>query len=198
MSDLERAAVRRLVDQARELGVNVPDRIVDLCTLTISSGARLWAEAHPDEAATGDYLPCCYGVANGDPEQCTCWEPVFDTEQEPPRPVSRPADLTVAPDMCSDCAYRPGSPERRDQWLAEKLLELPATGEAFWCHRGMRRPVRWQHPDGRTVDGSPDDWQPARFGAVPYQADGSPALLCYGWAARAARATNREESQSHG
>lgn len=53
----------------------------------------------------------------------------------------------------------------------------------------MRRPVRWEHPDGRTIDGSPDDWQPAIINGLPYRADGRPGLLCAGWAARAARTT---------
>lgn len=87
--------------------------------------------------------------------------------------------------MCGDCAFRKDSPERREAFLEEALMELPTTGQPFYCHEDMRRPVRWEHPDGRTVEGSTADWQPPIIGGLPYRLDGRPGLLCAGWAARA-------------
>lgn len=187
MSSLERAAVQRLIDKATAAGVDVPPEVTGILgTLGCSSyAARTWAAEHPDD----EPLPCCDGSV-WDAELCTCWEPVYDVEQQPCQPITGPAELLPRHRMCSDCAFRPGSPERTDGYTEEMLLELPVTGEAFWCHDGMRRPAHWRHPDGRTVPGSPDDWQPARIGAIPYRADGRPGLLCAGWAALAAKAVD--------
>jgi hypothetical protein len=114
--------------------------------------------------------------------------PVFDVEQQRPRPPAGPEELAVQRALCGDCAFRKGSPERADEWTESALFDLAASSVPFWCHQGMRRPVRWEHPDGRTVAGSTDDWQPPMVAGIPYQADGTPGLLCAGWAARAARA----------
>lgn len=149
-----------------------------------SHGALAWAAAHPDAEPTG----CCFGELHDGPEGCTCWTPVYLEEQMPPRPATSVEDLTVQRRMCADCAFRKGSPERSDPWTEEDLFGQVLSGRPFWCHQGMRRPARWEHPDGRTVDGSPDDWRPPIVDGIPYQADGSPALLCAGWASRAARA----------
>jgi hypothetical protein len=182
VSALERDAVQHLIDKATAAGVPVPAEIAGLVERLdhgSSYPARAWAEAHPDE----DQVPCCMGSIH-DPEGCTCWTPVYDTDQATPRPPTSAGDLQVQAAMCGDCAYRPGSPERADQWLADELYALPAQGKAFYCHDGMRRPAYWQHPDGRRVDGAPDDWQPPMRGGIPYRADGSPGLLCAGWMAR--------------
>jgi hypothetical protein len=138
--------------------------------------AQAWADAHPDDLNPA----CCWGSLY-DAAKCTCWSPVYDTTQAPPQTVTSPELLTAQKRMCHDCAYRPGSPERADEYLAEQLHTLPDAGTPFWCHEGMRRPAYWQHPDGRRVDAHPDDWHPAREGNFVYQADGSPALLCNGW-----------------
>lgn len=143
-------------------------------------GALLWARAHPQEQGTG----CCYGDAFGGPEGCTCWTPEYDAEQHEPRPPTTAADLRAAAQPCGDCAYRRDSPERAHD--PDWLLDLPGQGALFWCHEGMRRPARWRHPDGRTVDGDPDDWRPPLAGGIPYRLDGRPGLLCAGWTARAA------------
>nr|MDT0660822.1 hypothetical protein [Micromonospora sp. DSM 115978] len=71
--------------------------------------------------------------------------------------------------------------------LERRAVDLAVPTTPFWCHQGMRRPFRWEHPDGRTVDGSPDDYQPPTLAGVPFRADGSPGLLCAGWAARTSR-----------
>ncbi|MEU4754889.1 hypothetical protein AB0F93_28345, partial [Micromonospora tulbaghiae] len=117
--------------------------------------------------------------------------PVFDVDQADPQLVTSPADITVRARMCGDCAYRPGSPERSEEFMAEELLALPEEGKAFYCHDGMRRPARWEHPDGRVVDGSTDDWQPPMVAGVPYRVAGRPGLLCAGWAAHGRRAARR-------
>ena len=187
MSAFEKFAVQRLIRQAEQLGVDIPDdlrRVEAMCfTAAGTTGARLWVDAHPQ-----DDTPCgCWGYNLDGPAACTCWEPVFDVEQAPPRPLTGPQDLQPRDRMCGDCAFRPGSPERADSFSEEALLELARTGDPFWCHQGMRRPAYWRHPDGRTVPGSPDDYQPAALNSVPYQADGSPGLLCAGWAAVAAK-----------
>jgi hypothetical protein len=189
VSSFERFAIQRLIDQAHRLGVDIPD---DLNTaMTHAMGCHSWAGQHWAELNPDAEQPiCCYGAVNG-PDGCYCWTPVFDTEQADPRPPASPEDLTVRTRICGDCAFRKGSPERACSWSEDALFDLAATGEPFWCHDGMRRPVRWEHPDGRTVDGSPHDWQPARVGNVPYRADGSPGLLCAGWMARAGRARER-------
>lgn len=130
---------------------------------------------------------CCYGAAVYGPERCTCWEPVYDLEQRAPRPAA-PA---VRPTACADCAYRPDSPERSGArgyaGDVDTLDELVEAGQPFYCHQGIRRPVRLRHPEGVEVDGHPADYDPPLVGGVPYRADGTPAEVCAGWAARAAR-----------
>jgi len=186
MSSFERLAVQRLVDKAAAVGVDIPAELGGLLgRLECSSyPARMWAQQHPDE----DRPPCCWGAVNG-AEYCTCWRAVYDVEQAPPRPLTGPQDITPRPSMCADCAFKPGSPERSEHFTEEALLELPHSGDPFWCHDGMRRPTHWEHPDGRVVPGSPDDWQPVGINGIPYRADGRPALLCAGWAALAAKAS---------
>jgi hypothetical protein len=120
------------------------------------------------------YRWCCYAAANDGPAACTCWEPIFDMEQLPPRIGLEPETRTR---QCGDCAYKPDSPERQADPCA--LLDL----ENFWCHRGIRRPTSWQHLDGRVRPGSEADYQPPIVDGVPYRADGRPAARCAGWAA---------------
>ena len=52
---------------------------------------------------------CCFAAFDRGPQWCTCWEPVYDLEQEEPNLVAVPATRTT---MCDDCACRPDSPER--------------------------------------------------------------------------------------
>lgn len=139
--------------------------------------AEAWNAAHPDDLGAG----CCMGAVVYGESRCTCWRPVYDTSQAPPQTVTSAEQLLAQPRMCHDCAYRPGSPERADEYLAEELHSLPSAGTPFWCHQGMRRPTHWEHPDGRRVDAHPDDWHPAKEGNFLYQAGGAAALLCNGW-----------------
>lgn len=159
-----------------------------------NGGAVLWDEAHPDDL---DVRGCCWGEADKGAAYCTCWEPVFDVAQADPVPAATAADVQVRPDgMCGDCAYRPGSPERTDESLAETLQELPLNGQTFWCHDGARRPTSWRHPDGRTIHGSPADYQPPTVAGVPYRTDGSPCYLCAGWSAACRRWDNQIDKES--
>lgn len=128
------------------------------------------------------WVPCCMGSANGGPRGCTCWEPVFDLEQQPIQPEIRDV---VRDRGCDDCAYRPGSPERADPGEAAELEEHVARGEIFWCHQGIRCAIAYHHPDGRIYDpGVRQDYRPPLTPAPdsrPYKADGT---LCAGWWAR--------------
>lgn len=124
---------------------------------------------------------CCPGALDG-PDRCTCWEPVHDLEQQPPR-IDLPAGA-VMPTMCADCAYRPDSPERAGDDRYEQPPDV-LSRNPFHCHYGMRRAVAWQHPLGITVVAdTPDGYDPPGIDGIPYQADGTPALRCAGWSAR--------------
>lgn len=141
-------------------------------------------DEHPEMAG------CCAGAAIYGPLRCTCWTPIYDLEQS--------EDLTGPvignghqPAMCADCAYRPGSPERGDPDDAEQLLGHPSNGDVFWCHEGMRRVTEWVHPSGMRLPAGAGDYQPPIVRVhddlafpVPYRADGSPGLICHGWAIR--------------
>ncbi|MBU6429931.1 MAG: hypothetical protein KGR26_13035 [Cyanobacteria bacterium REEB65] len=148
-----------------------------------SAVARRWADAHPDIEPG-----CCIGSAVGGAAYCTCWEPVYNSEQAVPDVAAldgRTIDtLPAQPSPCGDCAFRPGSPERETDFEWETLAELAARDQAFYCHQGMRRPVKYVHPELGEMPGDPDDWQPAQVGMVAFQADGTPALLCAGWKAQ--------------
>lgn len=64
------------------------------------------------------------------------------------------------------------------------MLDRIAAIDRFWCHQGMRRPLYWEHPAGVRITGSPADYDPPIEDLVPFKADGTPADLCAGWAAR--------------
>lgn len=128
---------------------------------------------------------CCYGAACEGLHRCTCWEPVYSDEQEPPR-----ADLPTITraKCCHDCAYRNGSPERErgeDEDLRELALAAAFDDDAppFYCHDGMRRIVAWRHPDGREVPDGPGNYAPPKSDGRAFRADGTPADRCGGWAA---------------
>lgn len=163
-------------------------------TLQVCSmgGARQW----PD---LGLEVPCCAGSAMFGPERCTCWTPVYDREQATELRADLPAG--VQPKMCIDCAYRPRSPERTGDPEAagneELLRQLVDGGQPFWCHQGMRRPLRYEHPSGATVEASELEYAPPmrKVGGrmVPFKADGTPADLCGGWAALRLKRAYSEE-----
>lgn len=134
---------------------------------------------------------CCYGAAVYGAQRCTCWEPIYDRVQQP----LAPAEPRVRATACADCAYRPDSPERAGAkgyaGDAETLDELVDAGQPFYCHQGIRRPVRLRHPAGLEIDGHPAAYDAPMRDRVPYRADGTPADVCAGWAARAAKAGTR-------
>lgn len=187
MSDFIDAAILRVLEKADALGVEVSTEDRQLLCGPHGSGtlgAILWAKAHPDKVVDEG---CCWGTVQNGPEGCTCWVAVYDVEQAEPQPGVTLLDARPAAELCHDCAFRPGSPERSEEWLREELYASADAGRPFWCHQGMRRPALWRHPDGREVAGSPDNWTPPGINGVPFKADGTPALLCAGWAARAGR-----------
>lgn len=135
---------------------------------------------------------CCDGSAAKGPQYCTCWTPVFDTDQAEPQP----GDPGTRGVLCQDCAYRPGSPERqgdeRYNGDAGFLARIAEKGTPFFCHQGIRRAVKLVHPSGAEVEVPPGDYQPPVIDGVPYKADGSPGELCAGWAARRRAYLERE------
>lgn len=199
---LEKLGLRRLIDQAEQLGVGdqVPQMLRDFVggDHVYNGGALAWTRAHPEQ--DDQVRGCCLGEGIKGPEFCTCWVPEYDLEQQPLIPPGD-GEIQARDDLCGDCAYRPGSPELADEWMAETLRSLPSTGALFFCHGGMRRPVRWRHPDGREVAGDPADYHPP-FDAVgrPYRADGRVAQICGGWAACSRRIQNEwdKDKKTHG
>jgi hypothetical protein len=130
-----------------------------------------------------EYDVCCIGAAMFGRSRCTCWEPVYDVEQQPLGPV--PADVTTRAKCCNDCAYRHGSPERADSYEEEALLALTADKE-FWCHQGVRRVIAFRHPDGRELPAGTGDYRPPvgpEERPIIWKADGTPGERCAGWAA---------------
>ncbi len=190
---LERLACQRLVDKARQAGVadQIPQVLHDFLDGHYGSpGGRAWTRANPDD---DQFRGCCDAEMMRGPAACTCWTPVYDLDQQPLQPIGE--DGVPARDtLCGDCAYRPGSPERRDPLQAEALMDLPATGGVFFCHDGMRRPKLWRHPDGREVPGDPADYDPP-FDQLrrPYRADGHVGAICAGWVACSRRIQNEHD-----
>lgn len=136
---------------------------------------------------------CCVGSAVYGPAGCTCWTPEYDLPQQPVDEQARQwlaagVQPVTRRRMCADCAYRPDSPEKRGasthQGDAQFLEDIAARGERFWCHQGMRRPLRWVHPAGAEIRGHEAAYRPPIVDGVPYRADGTPGELCAGWAAR--------------
>lgn len=130
---------------------------------------------------------CCIGAAVYGPQRCTCWKEKYDKRQRKPAP----SEPDVRASQCEDCAYRQNSPERRgDPTYAgdqEELDRIVAEGEVFYCHQGIRRPVKLRHPSGVEIDGHPGAYDPPIIDGVPYRANGRPASICAGWAARRLR-----------
>ena len=147
----------------------------------------------PDWNGPSDGVPCCSATMHGDWGDCTCWEPIYDP---PEQSRMLRGDVTVMPGMCGDCAYRPGSPERRGSPDAaadgHDLDDLAISGERFWCHDGMCRLLGLAHPSGEVwIAESAEDgravthYDPPFDGqGIPHRTDGTPGSLCAGWDAR--------------
>jgi hypothetical protein len=150
----------------------------NLCGL--GAGGGQWPDVGNGEA------PCCWESALDGPARCSCWEPVFDLEQQEPQ---RDLEPGTRPSMCVDCAYRPSSPERTGDPDAgtdvDELRALVDSGSVFWCHQGMRRPIHWRHPSGATTvpAGMDLNYRPPIVDGRPFKADGTPGDICGGWAA---------------
>lgn len=182
MSELQKRAVQRAIEDALDLPAIDKMRDIVCHSTGASAGARIYADQHPDDedAAEGS-LWCCESAVYRGLAHCTCWEPIYDVAQMPPMTDTVPGVMT---EKCHDCAFRPGSPERSDEYLRDELYALPAKGEPFWCHQGLRQPARWRHKTlGLEVPGDPADWQPPIVDGVPYLADGRAGNLCAGWVA---------------
>lgn len=141
---------------------------------------------------------CCWGTASGGPRCCTCWEPVYDLPDRAAPSTDIPSN--ARPAMCPDCAYRPGSPERRgDAHVsgdADQLEQIVATGQPFYCHQGIPRVTAYRHPTGALFTPPPEAtaaaYEPRMRDGVPYKADGTPADLCAGWTARRLKHLQRD------
>jgi len=155
---------------------------MSICNAEALTGIEL-----PDPCPDG--VPCCDGYAYLGPDHCTCWEREHNLPQALPAVGVEPATRDR---MCSDCAFRPGSPERTDSDHAVagagdlmRLVDDP--DGAFWCHAGMRHIVALVHPNGRRVEvpvtGGVTPYDPPIIDGVPYRADGQPGLRCAGLAA---------------
>lgn len=136
--------------------------------------------------------PCCEGAATRGPDHCSCWEPVYDVEQQPLMEGPR----EIRPSMCEGCAYRPGT--EAAQWRAD--TGIPDRAKEFFCHIGTRKLIAWRHPSGLEIAHGPDhgpyaypdDPEPVAeaehdgptVDGRPYDADGSPSPICTGWAVR--------------
>lgn len=158
-------------------------------TLHLDHHGALVPPAVRDDDSYGD---CCIGAAMFGNSRCTCWEPVYDLDQqslanggEPPEEVATRAKC------CHDCAYRNGSPERSDEAEEERLLDIARSDgrQEFWCHQGVRRVVAFRHPDGRELPAGEGDYRPPlgpEERPVIWKADGTPGERCAGWAAHGA------------
>jgi hypothetical protein len=182
--DFEQLAITRLIEQAQQAGLAVPPAVQRYADHGAGNGGALqWVKAHPDD---DEFRGCCWAEVISGPAYCNCWTPVYadDVVQADPQPVGPDSRIEAREGgMCGDCAYRPRSPERAEAYSEETLMALPRSGSVFWCHEGMRKPIAWVHPDGRTVPGDPDDYRPPIVDGVPFRADGRPGLLCAGWTA---------------
>jgi hypothetical protein len=127
---------------------------------------------------------CCLGAAAGGPGACTCWVPEHDRAQAEPQQGPPP----IRSRRCSDCAFRPDSPENRgdDRYDCEGALEaLASPNGTFYCHDGLRIATALVHePTGARVPTTiPDAYDPPTRGALAFKANGTPATICAGFAA---------------
>jgi hypothetical protein len=129
---------------------------------------------------------CCIGAAEYGFDRCTCWEPVYDLEQQPPIAVGA-GNVETRGEMCADCAFRPDSPERQGDARYSHAGEEFEHLTHFWCHQGMRKPIGYQHPAGIYITADTDAYKPPLVlvdgERVPFKADGTPGDRCAGFAA---------------
>lgn len=133
-----------------------------------------------------EYGTCCAGAAIYGVDRCTCWEPIYDLEQQPLANDVPPKEIPTQSKCCEDCAYRNGSPERSEEDGTERLLEIAYTdGQEFWCHQGCRRVVAFRHSEtGEILPAGDGDYRPPigpEERPVVWKADGTVAARCAGW-----------------
>lgn len=152
----------------------------------------------------GTGIPCperipCWDACAADGSDCAEWEPRFwppaemDDLQEGPE--------VVRPRACGDCAYRPGSPERRAN--DGDLPDGFNPNRPFYCHDGMSALRGYTHrtlgvsvlvsslpsmQDGFLIGSLDYDVVRATDRPRGWKADGSPLTVCAGWWAHAQRA----------
>lgn len=145
----------------RDLAV-LADRMAGVATLA-AAGAR---SVEIDCEAAGR-VPFCYGCALDGPEACYEFNLPSEVHAACVDEARRLA-AARAGEPCHDCAFRPGSPERREDDMIERLVR---SAKPFRCHQAM--PL-----DGRGRVPMLGDFAPLDPDAYP---------VCAGWArARAA------------
>ena len=138
---------------------------------------------------------CCYDAASRGPGGCSCWIPEYSTRRRKPL-----GGTVVERDKpCADCAYSHGSAEQQSAFDSENLSHIAASGDGvFFCHQGIAYVVRWRHPLGMVVEaeldaaGAVNTYEPryataalnGNLTSVPAKANGKPADICAGYAAR--------------
>lgn len=81
-------------------------------------------------------------------------------------------------EMCDNCAFRAGSPERADPWRWMQIQETLETGNQFHCHKGLAMTLK-------------PDLANATF-AMPDPGTGR-VTVCAGWLAAYIAKLKREE-----
>jgi len=102
---------------------------VNACPRCGASGDRIYETAFEDWSKKGHEITLYMGCL----DCCCVWEP-FRVED-----LATPADpCSIFKGPCDNCAFRPGSPERNDPVLWEKLQQdIYLRGGAFYCHKGL-------------------------------------------------------------
>lgn len=121
-------------------------------------------------------VACCLAAAMTSGQECSCWMPVRSEIRALPK--EGPSEVRAR--MCGDCAYRGGSPERAGR--AGEPLDY-GRREPFFCHQGVAYVVALVHPCGAVISGEKGDYDPILAADRIFQADGTPGVLCAGWAA---------------
>lgn len=188
---LEQRLVDRVIATAKKAGVEVPADVLSIAArLEHGTAATMWEQwqkRNPDRDPASVDIGCCMGSAIYGMERCTCWEPVYTDDQADPVLPVPDGSIQIRHARCGDCAFKRGSVERADPLMEEELVGLAVAGTPFWCHDGMIRPKFYRHPTLGDVPASGDDWRPPQVAGVPFRRDGSPGLLCAGWAGEVKR-----------
>jgi hypothetical protein len=121
VGDAAAEAFSEALTKAYELGVQsareFPKVTLYPWVCPVCDGTGRWA---PDER-------CHHCRGNGLTDDIAGWEPHEVT------PAPRPPAVMRQP--CTDCAYRPGSPEDE----ASMSIKLPGPDTPFFCHHGLHR-----------------------------------------------------------